>query len=122
MRFRGLSIAAIVLTFGACGGRDAPTSVLQRFYDAAIAGDEETARGLLVERGNNAGIPSGWLEPRTRGGELEGIEILDVNVWSEQRANARVRKHFSDGTSKELRIELEGHGGRWRILSPVSEL
>jgi len=115
-------LAPLVLAAAACSRIDQPTRVLERFYGAAIAGDEETARRFLVVPAGDGQAASVDLQDCTRAGSLERIEVLDVNVWSEQRANGRVRKHFRDGTSEELRVEFEGHGGRWRIMTPASEL
>lgn len=88
-----LKVAALVLAAAACGcGSRGATAAVERHYAA------KTADPALVSH-----------------------EIIDVDQWSEHGAVARVRERYADGRVVEVRLEVVGRGGVWKVDDTVRD-
>jgi hypothetical protein len=49
---------------------------------------------------------------------LVSHEIIEVDQWAEHGAVARVRERYADGRVEEVRLEVVGRGGVWKVEDP----
>lgn len=119
-----LFLAPFVLA--ACATSGSPQAVVESFYRAASEGNVEEVRRLYAKQPvivedtvwSNGSVPMATAVMRapshdlatvlngyTRNGTLTRVEILDVRVMGDT-ASCRVRKHFKDGATQEVSLEL----------------
>jgi hypothetical protein len=116
-----LCLAVGSLAFQACGPGSERIAV-ESFYQAVARGDVEGARRLHTSASASDDVWPRAIEHSTRAGTLDRVELIELDVWSESGAHARVRKHFADGSTEDVALELERHRGEWQIATALDAL
>jgi hypothetical protein len=108
-------VAAACLLAASCSGSGQPDAVVRGFYDAALGGNTAGAQALLTEE--RAAEAAEILRAATRTGELQRVDILSVDVWSEHGAVCLVRKSFADGATEVVRLDVTRERGDWKLAA-----
>lgn len=103
-----LPVAALLLVVTACGGAAGqPTTVVERYDTARVAGDRDAAARELARDESKNETPAGPAPV--------SYEVVDLDVWSEHGAVCRVRERYADGRVEEVRLDLVREAGAWKI-------
>lgn len=114
---RQLLAVAAAAVLAACqpGGIGAPGRVVQEFFQAVLHGDTAAA-GALVTAERRATLDE-LLRVATRERQLRRVAIVRARQWAEHGAVCEVRRHFANGDSDLVRVDVTRESGDWKLAS-----